>query len=531
MGPVTLTKPQFQQLRPQGDYQKYLSFIAARRGGSPQRPQPPQSSPFPTMTPAQQQQELAGIAGLYPALTPQQMASQAAQYVDPEIAAIQQSSAQRSSNAAQLIRAATADYATQLAQLGSTFATPYQTAAPQQAAIDAALQQSLTGGGSSLASGLSNELSQLQGTSGASAVQQAAGALSSQGASSGNTALANGSASLSDLLANAAAAGSFGAKLPAIGQLAGLQQTGNALGQIQSGEQTQLQNAENARQSYLAQLQSENAQNARSRASALTSAENEIRNYNLSATKADVSAGQSQARLNLEAKKAAQNAVNQDRNYQLSLARVGIQQKSLQLRAAELDYKLANGGFTPTQVTKFSGTLEQGIATMPAGTTYSAFVKQAVVKGVPLSLAIEAANQHWSGTARPAPGDIASIVGATQADVNATGFPQQLKDYKKMTGATAPQQYALTQLPKYGWDTPSESAALNALWTRESGWSPTAVNPKSGAKGIPQELGHTVPASYDTDPRVQITWGLNYIKQRYGSPAAAWAHEQQFGWY
>ena len=77
--------------------------------------------------------------------------------------------------------------------------------------------------------------------------------------------------------------------------------------------------------------------------------------------------------------------------------------------------------------------------------------------------------------------------------------------------------------------------ALNKLWTRESGWNTTAANPSSGAYGIPQAL----PASkmggagsdWRTNPLTQIKWGLGYIVQRYGSPAAAWAHELSAGWY
>jgi hypothetical protein len=29
----------------------------------------------------------------------------------------------------------------------------------------------------------------------------------------------------------------------------------------------------------------------------------------------------------------------------------------------------------------------------------------------------------------------------------------------------------------------------------------------------------------------QIEWTLNYIKERYGTPVAAWAHEMSAGWY
>ena len=86
----------------------------------------------------------------------------------------------------------------------------------------------------------------------------------------------------------------------------------------------------------------------------------------------------------------------------------------------------------------------------------------------------------------------------------------------------------------YGW-TGAQWNALYALWNRESGWRTTATNPSSGAYGIPQSLPASKMASagadWRTNPATQIAWGLRYIKGRYGSPAAAWAHETRFGWY
>lgn len=82
-----------------------------------------------------------------------------------------------------------------------------------------------------------------------------------------------------------------------------------------------------------------------------------------------------------------------------------------------------------------------------------------------------------------------------------------------------------------GW-TGAEFDALNKLWTRESGWNPNAVNPSSGAYGIPQALpaaqGHPYALG---DAQGQIAWGLNYIAGRYGDPINAWAHETSYGWY
>ena len=85
----------------------------------------------------------------------------------------------------------------------------------------------------------------------------------------------------------------------------------------------------------------------------------------------------------------------------------------------------------------------------------------------------------------------------------------------------------------YGW-TGGQAACLDALWTEESGFSTAALNPSSGATGIPQLLpsAHAIPADW-SDPRTQIRWGLAYIKGRYGTPCAAWAHEksQSPNWY
>lgn len=80
-----------------------------------------------------------------------------------------------------------------------------------------------------------------------------------------------------------------------------------------------------------------------------------------------------------------------------------------------------------------------------------------------------------------------------------------------------------------GWPA-SQWGALQALWTRESGWNANAVNPSSGAAGIPQALGHGHVFNLG-DARAQIAWGLEYIRGRYGSPSAAWAHEEAVGWY
>lgn len=89
-------------------------------------------------------------------------------------------------------------------------------------------------------------------------------------------------------------------------------------------------------------------------------------------------------------------------------------------------------------------------------------------------------------------------------------------------------------MTEFGWPA-SQWPALDALWYRESGWNQYAENRSSGAYGIPQSLPANKMAAVGPDwrsnPVTQIRWGLAYIGARYGSPQAAWAHSEQFGWY
>jgi hypothetical protein len=98
----------------------------------------------------------------------------------------------------------------------------------------------------------------------------------------------------------------------------------------------------------------------------------------------------------------------------------------------------------------------------------------------------------------------------------------------------SPQQIAMAMLGSFGWSS-SEFGCLQSLWNAESGWNPSASNPSSGAYGIPQALPGSKMASagpdWQSNPATQIRWGLGYIKSTYGSPCAAWSHEQGTGWY
>lgn len=85
-----------------------------------------------------------------------------------------------------------------------------------------------------------------------------------------------------------------------------------------------------------------------------------------------------------------------------------------------------------------------------------------------------------------------------------------------------------------GWEG-EQWQCLDALWQKESNWNHLAQNPSSGAYGIPQSLPGNKMASvagdWRTNPATQITWGLNYISGRYGTPCGAWQHSQARNWY
>ena len=84
---------------------------------------------------------------------------------------------------------------------------------------------------------------------------------------------------------------------------------------------------------------------------------------------------------------------------------------------------------------------------------------------------------------------------------------------------------------KYGW-TGAQWVALYRLWSAESGWRVHADNPNSSAYGIPQALpGSKMGPGWRDSARVQIMWGLRYIKARWLTPAAAYAHLCACGWY
>jgi len=127
--------------------------------------------------------------------------------------------------------------------------------------------------------------------------------------------------------------------------------------------------------------------------------------------------------------------------------------------------------------------------------------------------------------AEPAAGSSAEAAPSAGAGCEANVVPTP--------GPPAPgslQDIAYQAVMGYGWGEQNYYYLL-ALWNRESGWNPTASNP-SGAYGIPQALpGSKMGPGWESDPNVQINWGLQYIAGVYGTPCEAWASSENRGWY
>jgi uncharacterized protein YgiM (DUF1202 family) len=92
---------------------------------------------------------------------------------------------------------------------------------------------------------------------------------------------------------------------------------------------------------------------------------------------------------------------------------------------------------------------------------------------------------------------------------------------------------------------PQQLQCLVTLWNRESNWNYKAINPAFSpskpntpahqaygiAQAAPGSKMTSAGADWQTNPRTQIVWGLDYIKTRYGTPCSALNHSNLRGWY
>lgn len=135
-------------------------------------------------------------------------------------------------------------------------------------------------------------------------------------------------------------------------------------------------------------------------------------------------------------------------------------------------------------------------------------------------------------TAKPSPSTTkpttssASSTSPTSSSSPSTSVPPKTTDPQILWAQKNPKTVAQQLMPKFGFAS-SEWTCLESLWQKESSWYWAADNPYSSAYGIPQALPGTKMATAGADwlinPTTQITWGLGYIKGRYGTPCSAWA--------
>jgi len=93
---------------------------------------------------------------------------------------------------------------------------------------------------------------------------------------------------------------------------------------------------------------------------------------------------------------------------------------------------------------------------------------------------------------------------------------------------------AKSKLNDFGWATSKEWKCLNWMWGKESAWNYKSSSPTKD-HGIPQrhmpKHSKAEIHAFQSDPVFQITWGLGYIKHRYGSPCEAKAFWEVNRWY
>ncbi len=154
--------------------------------------------------------------------------------------------------------------------------------------------------------------------------------------------------------------------------------------------------------------------------------------------------------------------------------------------------------------------------------TIVSFVKTAPTNEVILIGTQAVASQSSS------PASSASSSSSSQASSSSSSSSSSSIGTTQAVGS--PQKIAQQMLEEHGWGA-EQFTCLVELWQKESGWSVTAENP-SGAYGIPQALpGSKMGPGWQTSATVQISWGLEYIATRYGTPCGAWAHEVADNWY
>jgi hypothetical protein len=178
-------------------------------------------------------------------------------------------------------------------------------------------------------------------------------------------------------------------------------------------------------------------------------------------------------------------------------------------------------------------------AAAPAGFSGSAFGATAVT-GVSSAEAMAATTNLYSlVTSSATSASVATAATTAVATPAATPPAAPVKVaakpvVKAVAAPLTPRAIAQALAARRGW-TGAQWVCLDDLWQHESKYLPQARNSRSGAYGIPQALPASkmaaAGADWRTNPTTQVTWGLNYIGVRYGTPCGAWSHEERHGSY
>lgn len=172
-----------------------------------------------------------------------------------------------------------------------------------------------------------------------------------------------------------------------------------------------------------------------------------------------------------------------------------------------------------------------GVVTTGGFLVYTGIKNVSVVDGLRQIMSGNAIKEGPQKVSNLNPGDRAAELGLPDLDLPVTGGGTAPSGGVAPSAATKTdiQNYARTLLAQYGWS--DQWDAFNKLVMSESGWNPAATNPSSGAYGIPQALPASKIPGDRTDYRVQLKWMLDYIRQRYTTPAQAWSFHIRNNWY
>ena len=197
---------------------------------------------------------------------------------------------------------------------------------------------------------------------------------------------------------------------------------------------------------------------------------------------------------------------------------VGAASQAAEQSAPRAGSEAASATASPAPTLNFDKTL---IAALPAPTAAALAPKSVAKPAAPKATPAVAAPK-----AAPAPAKAAAAPAAKVAPA-----PKPAAAVNDPAGAQA---YAAGKLASYGWAA-DQMQCLQTLWTKESEWRTTATNASSGAYGVvqslPAEKMASAGADYLTNYRTQINWGLDYVKERYGSPCGALNFHLSNNWY